>query len=99
MLKFINDKLASMTVFGPFALTALKLQCAMHRAFPRTFPKTRDAHKGAYEILISDEQRIALYDVLKDVHCEGTVLEYWPEMLRDLPIDDPECDQLNGFCL
>lgn len=41
MLKFIDDKLASITVFGPtfLALPALKLQCKMHDVFPRTFPK------------------------------------------------------------
>lgn len=77
MLRYIDDKLASITVFGPhyIALPALKLQCAMHNAFPRTFPKPKPtAIEHAFNItnlltcaqfdlgltLPSDEERIEI---------------------------------------
>jgi hypothetical protein len=56
----------------------------------------------AFSILISDEQRLALIDVLAAVPSEGpgAPLEYWTSMLRDLPKVEAESPGvLHGFCL
>ena len=56
-----------------------------------------------YTIIISDEQRESLRDII-DAHpamtAENMPLEYWPDMLRKLPADEAEAPGCHhGFCL
>lgn len=70
--------------------------------------------KMAYTIMISEEQRLALVEVLKAADVKwttgprqggGTVeeapLEYWVDMLEDLPHVEKNGDRgmVHGFCL
>jgi hypothetical protein len=57
----------------------------------------------AYTIQISEEQRVALLQVLEEGHPLCAVdapLDFWPDMLRKLPeaeAESPGC--FHGFCL
>ncbi len=57
----------------------------------------------AYTIIISEEQRSALESLVRaNPECFGPdkPLEYWPEMLAELPNEEAASPNLlHGFCL
>lgn len=61
----------------------------------------------AYQILVSEEQRVALIEALRAAGLGGSSsvgpeapLEYWVEMLIDLPaVEAANPGSLHGFCL
>lgn len=54
----------------------------------------------SYEICIDEAQRAALAIVLGAFGSLPDALEYWPEMLADLPREEAETPGLlHGFCL
>lgn len=56
----------------------------------------------SYHIQINDEQRLALLELLSkvDTNSENNPLEYWVEMLTELPAIEAENPGItHGFCL
>lgn len=63
----------------------------------------RDGKATAYEIMINEDQRVALLELVQNaLHLTGRdqPLEYWADMLKGLPADEIESPGVtHGFCL
>jgi hypothetical protein len=113
--KFIiafENFLSRRNVFGPFPMTALRIQTRLRNAYPELFPPTmRDYNNplDVYSILINERQRVRITEALHRLDELDPIitdpdglpdpdLEYLTACFKSLP-DENEPGLQHGFCL